>query len=191
MLFWCVFLYLIPAFFTLLLTYAYYNNFILILILTTLTDDDECKLNTHNCGQLGPKYQCVNIRGSFRCKQKICPLNRVLSDNGTCISLMCDEGFMPLNSVCIGKSVAPDGESPRQLHIVYLTCIYLPFFSLLLFYFPFSISVEELQSSVVNPTVLSSCRMQNDMHCTVLYTIDTVSAIVLFIMLYDLLHLQM
>ncbi|XP_069955422.1 fibrillin-2 isoform X5 [Cherax quadricarinatus] len=63
-------------------------------------DNDECKLNTHDCNQLGPKYQCFNIRGSFRCKEKTCPQNQILIQSGLCINLTCDKGFRPIEGIC-------------------------------------------------------------------------------------------
>lgn len=33
-------------------------------------DDDECALGTHHCDQLGPKFECKNTLGSYRCVLK-------------------------------------------------------------------------------------------------------------------------
>lgn len=32
-------------------------------------DDDECLLGLHNCKDLGPKFQCRNTLGSYRCEK--------------------------------------------------------------------------------------------------------------------------
>lgn len=31
-------------------------------------DNDECKLGTHDCNNLGPNYRCRNLLGSYRCE---------------------------------------------------------------------------------------------------------------------------
>lgn len=64
-------------------------------------DNDECKLNTHNCDQLGPKYQCVNIRGSFRCRIKTCSPLHILNDEGICVARTCEIGYRPGEFNCV------------------------------------------------------------------------------------------
>ncbi|KAG7174672.1 Fibrillin-2-like 3, partial [Homarus americanus] len=63
-------------------------------------DNDECKLKTHYCDQLGPKYQCVNLKGSFRCRKKSCPSSQMLNHDGICVELTCNSGFKPVNGEC-------------------------------------------------------------------------------------------
>nr|XP_027216674.1 fibrillin-2-like isoform X4 [Penaeus vannamei] len=75
-------------------------------------DDDECELNTHDCDQLGPKYECFNIKGSFRCVKKICPNLQVLSFNGTCVDLACNPGFQPVQHGCIDINECEERISP-------------------------------------------------------------------------------
>lgn len=40
-------------------------------------DDDECQLGMHNCNDLGPKFQCRNTLGSYRCEKIHTPLQSV------------------------------------------------------------------------------------------------------------------
>ncbi|XP_071519923.1 uncharacterized protein [Panulirus ornatus] len=76
-------------------------------------DNDECKLDTHDCGQLGPRYQCVNLKGSFRCKKKTCPPSQILSHDGICVNLTCNKGFKPADEKCIDINECAEG-SPCQ-----------------------------------------------------------------------------
>ncbi|KAK8406643.1 hypothetical protein O3P69_007314 [Scylla paramamosain] len=77
-------------------------------------DNDECKLNTHNCYQLGPKYQCVNIRGSFRCKHKTCSPFHILNDEGNCVVRSCDVGYRPGEFNCVDIDECIEDNPCRQ-----------------------------------------------------------------------------
>ncbi|XP_066952425.1 fibulin-1-like [Macrobrachium rosenbergii] len=72
-------------------------------------DNDECELGTHDCDQLGPKYQCYNIKGSFRCGKKACPPAQTLSSDGTCIELSCEPGLKPGDKTCIDIDECSEG----------------------------------------------------------------------------------
>lgn len=66
-------------------------------------DDDECALGTNDCRQLGPKWKCVNTKGSFRCEKKTCPDNQILNSWGHCTNITCTPGYKPSNKKCVGK----------------------------------------------------------------------------------------
>ncbi|XP_076037131.1 uncharacterized protein LOC143022668 isoform X3 [Oratosquilla oratoria] len=68
-------------------------------------DDDECRLGKDDCHQLGPKWRCVNTKGSFRCERKRCLPFQVLSLNGTCLNATCPAGytFGPLGCIDINE----------------------------------------------------------------------------------------
>ncbi|XP_059468344.1 fibrillin-1-like [Neocloeon triangulifer] len=68
-------------------------------------DDNECLLRTDNCAELGPRYQCRNTVGSFRCVPKICEGKKILSASGQCVDQACPSGFEPS---LLGKCVDID-----------------------------------------------------------------------------------
>lgn len=77
-------------------------------------DNDECKLNTHDCNQRGAIYQCVNTRGSFRCKIKTCPPFHELNDEGNCVAFSCDVGYRPGNVSCVDIDECAEDNPCRQ-----------------------------------------------------------------------------
>ena len=68
-----------------------------------VTDDDECALGTHNCGQT---RECRNTPGSFRCINKRCPPGyRLNYRSGQCEEVQCGQGMKADHSgSCVGKS---------------------------------------------------------------------------------------
>ena len=58
-----------------------------------LTDDDECQLDTHDCHNLGPLFQCRNTEGSYRCERKRCEPGLKLDDKGECVGIRCSPGY--------------------------------------------------------------------------------------------------
>ena len=67
-----------------------------------VTDDDECALGTHNCGQT---RECRNTPGSFRCINKRCPPGyRLNYRSGQCEEVQCSQGMKADHSGnCVGK----------------------------------------------------------------------------------------
>ena len=74
-----------------------------------MTDDDECALGTHNCGQT---RECRNTPGSFRCINKRCPPGyRLNYRSGQCEEVQCGQGMKADHSGnCVGKSGESLGE---------------------------------------------------------------------------------
>ncbi|KAG0712253.1 Fibrillin-3 [Chionoecetes opilio] len=77
-------------------------------------DNDECKLNTHNCDQLGSRYQCLNVRGSFRCRLKTCSPLHILNEEGVCVDRTCDVGYKPGQFNCVDVDECSEGNSCQQ-----------------------------------------------------------------------------
>ncbi|KAL7646898.1 UNVERIFIED_CONTAM: hypothetical protein RMT77_002155 [Armadillidium vulgare] len=75
-------------------------------------DDDECKLKKDDCRQLGPKWKCVNTKGSFRCEKKTCPPQQILNSWGVCVNITCTPGYKPSFKKCVDINECEEGEPP-------------------------------------------------------------------------------